>query len=270
MPASTSTPLPALPPPPMLDTRHALFLDVDGCLLELAPTPDAVQVPPWLAGLLDELSRALDGAVAVISGRSLDALARLLAPWPLVAAGVHGAEMQLPGQPPMRASGEAAAQLAQRLAALPRRWPQVLVEYKGTAVAVHFARCPERSEDCRLALQAALVDLPELVLRGGHGVWEAVPAGASKGDALRRLMASAPFAGRVPVFAGDDQTDETAFAVLAHEPEAVAVKIGPGDTLARFRLGTPNQVLTWLQASLAAGLARRPESIAESIVEEYP
>lgn len=248
-----------LPVPPLLTRDQALLLDVDGCLLELAPTPSEVSVPSWLPGLLSELDEQLGGAVAVISGRSLDVIDVLLAPWRAAGAGVHGAELRLPGTDRIRIGPRSAAPIVARLRARFVDVPDVIVEDKGAAVAVHFARCPEREAECEAALLDAMRTVSGMRMQKGHHVREAVPADSDKGTALRVLMQHAPFAGRSPVFAGDDRTDEAAFAEV-NARDGVSVKVGAGPTRARYRLGTPSQVLLWLQASLSSmrGDAERP------------
>ncbi len=237
--------------PPLLTRDQALFLDVDGCLLELAPSPSEVSVPPWLAGLLTELGDALDQAVAVISGRSLEVIDTLLAPWHAAGAGVHGAEMRLPGTDSVTVAPRSAAAIVARLRKRFLGVPDVLIEDKGSAVAIHFARCPEREAECEAALIEAMAGVPGMRVQSGRLVREAVPADSDKGAALRVLMQHAPFAGRVPVFAGDDRTDEAAFEEAATH-QGFGIKVGSGPTAAQHRLGTPNQVLMWLQASLAS------------------
>ncbi|MGH8519002.1 MAG: trehalose-phosphatase [Panacagrimonas sp.] len=238
-----------LPVPPLLTRDQALLLDVDGCLLDLAPTPNEVSVPSWLPGLLGDLEVQLDQAVAVISGRSLDVIDILLAPWRATGAGVHGAELRLPGTDRIQLAPRRAAAIVARLRARFVDVPDVIVEDKGAAVAVHFARCPEREAESEAALLEAMRAVTGMRMQKGHHVREAVPADSDKGTALRVLMQHAPFMGRPPVFAGDDRTDEAAFAEV-NSMEGISVKVGRGSTEARYRLGTPSQVLLWLQASL--------------------
>lgn len=237
--------------PPLLTREQALMLDVDGCLLELAPTPSEVSVPPWLPGLLTDLGNQLGQAVAVISGRSLDVVDSLLAPWRAAGAGVHGAELRLPGTDRIQLAPRRASAIAARLRARFVDVPDVIVEDKGAAVAVHFARCPEREAECEAALLDAMRAVPGMRMQKGHHVREAVPADSDKGTALRVLMQHEPFVGRSPVFAGDDRTDEAAFREV-NALDGISVKVGRGPTEARHRLGAPSQVLLWLQASLAS------------------
>lgn len=240
-----------LPVPPLLTRDQALFLDVDGCLLELAPSPSEVEVPPWLAGLLTDLGETLDQAVAVISGRKLAVVDTLLSPWRAAGAGVHGAEIRLPGTDRIQFVQRSASAIVAKLRAKFVGEPEVLIEDKGAAVAIHFARCPEREAECEAALLDAMRAVPGMRMQSGRLVREALPDDSNKGTALRVLMQHAPFAGRMPVYAGDDRTDEAAFAE-ARTQQGFGVKVGAGATAAEHRLGTPNQVLLWLQASLAS------------------
>jgi trehalose 6-phosphate phosphatase len=226
-----------------------LFLDVDGSLIELAPSPDAVHVPAWLPLLLDELSAALGGALAVISGRSLEQIDRLLAPWRAVGAGIHGAELRWADQTQMQTAGHSLQALVERLRLRLTCWPEVRVEDKGIAVAVHYAQCPALAERCEMALIEETLHLPELRLQRGRCVIEALPAERDKGLALRNLMVAEPFSGRTPVFVGDDHTDEAAFKAL-HGSAGFGVKVGAGPTAAQYRLDTPEQVCGWLRAGL--------------------
>ena len=250
-PAAAAPPDRELPVPPLLTRDQALFLDVDGCLLDLAPTPGEVTVPVWLAGLLSDLGDQLDQAVAVISGRSLDVVDVLLAPWRAAGAGVHGAQLRLPGSDRIERQPQDVSRIVTRLRARFAEVPEVIVEDKGAAVALHFARCPERQTECEEALLDAMRWVPGMRMQKGHHVREAVPAASDKGAALRALMRPAPFYGRTPVFAGDDRTDEAAFTEVVARG-GVSVKVGRGPTGARYRLGSPSQVLSWLQASLAS------------------
>lgn len=251
-PETTVTPAAALPAPPPIGREHALFLDVDGCLIDLAPSPGEVRVAPRLPLVLSELGEELGGAVAVISGRSLGVIDQLLAPWRACGAGVHGAEIRLPCDGQTRYRGASLRPVVERLRERFGAHPDVLVEDKGMAVAVHYARCPEMQVRCEAAVLEEIRHLPDLRLQRGRAVIEALPQESDKGTALSALMRCEPFAGRIPVFAGDDRTDEAALAVLRDHPQAVGVKVGPGATAARYRLDSPTEVRGWLEASLRA------------------
>jgi trehalose 6-phosphate phosphatase len=197
----------ALPKP---GDRWALFLDLDGTLLDLAPRPDLVAVPYGLIALLERLASALQGAVAIVSGRPLAEVDGLLHPLQVAGAGEHGAFCRLPSgdvvspQPP----GVPAAWRA-RIDAFAAMAKGIVVEQKASAVAVHYRAMPD-AEPALLALLKSIV-APEddsFTLSPAHMCWEIRPRGIDKGTAVRRLMREKPFLGRRPVFVGDDVTDE--------------------------------------------------------------
>ena len=241
-----------LPAPPLLSERHALFLDFDGTLVELAARPDRVVVDEELPGTLDLLADRLGGAVAIITGRWLADVDGLLASVALPGAGLHGAEVRdhAGATVQVRAVGgiaDLARALRERFAADPR----VLVEDKGAAVALHFREAPERAGECREALRALATEWPGLEVVPGKMVVEARAIGADKGGALRRLCAAPPFAGRVPVFVGDDVTDEDGFAAAA-AAGGFGVKVGDGPTRGHYRCAGVADVHAWLHASASA------------------
>ena len=237
---------------PNLDPRAcALFLDVDGTLLDIAPRPDAVQVPDGLVADLDALRRAGSGALALVSGRAVAVLDALFAPLRLPAMGGHGTQMRLEPDAAIEAETLIDARLADALRHLPARLPGVLAEDKGTAFALHYRARPDAGPALRKAIAEALEDARGLDILDGHFVFEVKPAAIDKGTAVAAAMARAPFAGRHPVFIGDDVTDEFAFrAVNALGGTAIAVgRMRPG---ARFVLPGPAAVRA-LIARLAAG-----------------
>ncbi len=238
------------PPPPADD--WALFLDVDGCLLDLADTPDAVVVPDGLRGRLDALQSRLDGALALVSGRSIAMLDALFAPSRFNAVGLHGVERRSPeeasnGAPPppeLAGIGKAAARLA-------TVYDGVVVEDKGPALALHWRRAPD-AEPALLAFAAHSVEqLPGYRLQHGKQVVELYPGGADgegidKGHAITRFLQAPPFRGRLPVFAGDDLTDESGFEAV-NAQAGVSVLVGQRTpSAARFRLQDPAAVRAWL------------------------
>lgn len=241
---------PPLTAPPPLSAQAALFLDFDGTLAELAPRPESVTVPEFLPKLLDALVARLDGAVAVITGRPLAEVDALLAPVSLPGAGLHGAELRTQGG--ARVTLRTVAGIEQLALALRAKFagdPRLLLEDKGAVLALHFRQAPERAQDCAAALRELTADRSDLEVILGNRVVEARPRGSDKGHALRRLLSEAPFAGRLPVFAGDDRTDEDAFAAVV-ELGGYGIKVGTGPTAAQYRCAGVTAVHAWLRSSL--------------------
>jgi trehalose 6-phosphate phosphatase len=250
--------------PPRLTPDAALFLDFDGTLVALAETPEAIEVPSALVALLGDLHDLLGGALAVVSGRQIDVIDRFLAPLRLPAAGEHGVQrrdaeglMQEQHAPDLALVLEAANELA-------RIYEGLLVERKHAAIALHYRLAPQLEAVCRDAMERVIADQPQLELMHGKFVFEVKPAGINKGIAIDAFLREAPFAGRVPVFAGDDTTDESGFAVV--QPRGgVAIKVGSGPSQALHRLDSPRAVFEWLVAARdllaapASGTPRKPE-----------
>ncbi len=236
-------------PLPAPDPDWALFLDIDGTLLDLAPTPSQVEVPPELPGLLQALSGVLDGAVAVISGRALADIDILLAPLTIAAAGQHGAEIRLPDGKIERlgAVGGALAALMPRVAAFAATHPGLLVEDKGMTIAVHYRQVPQYQNELERFLGDLAVEQDELIetIRG-HRVFEIKPRNFNKRTAVEHFMRTAPFAGRNPVFIGDDRTDEDGFAA-AQAQGGVAIRVGPdAPSIATRRIADPARTRAFL------------------------
>lgn len=207
-------------------SSHALFLDVDGTLIDIAPHPDAVVVPEGLVGLLGDLSGHLDGALALVSGRTLARLDELFAPLRLPAAGIHGGELRLAAEGPVEAQGAPMpAPLRQGLAALGAGFPGVFAEDKGAAIAVHYRAVPEAGPELGRAITALVDEAGDgYSVLPGHMVFEVKPEGHDKGTAVETLLAQPGFKGRTPVFVGDDVTDEAGFrAARAHGGSAISV-----------------------------------------------
>lgn len=192
----------------------ALFLDVDGTLLEIAETPQDVHVPDKLKQLLIDLSMHLDGAIALVSGRSLDDIDQLFAPLRPCASGMHGCELRDAAgrvtRPPLIRQRLDGARVA--LTQFVRDHPGLLLEDKGFGLALHFRRVPYLSAEVQDVMKVLLG--PDFVLQPGKCVFELRPAGTSKGSAIAQFMKEPPFHGRAPIFVGDDVTDEEGFAVV--------------------------------------------------------
>ncbi|WEF24153.1 trehalose-phosphatase [Paracoccus sp. S3-43] len=236
---------------PALTADTALFLDFDGCLVEIAPRPDAVTVPPGLARRLERLHEALGGAVALISGRDVANLRRYLPGFPGAMAGSHGAELALGGKD-IAATHDADLDIPALHAAAAgavAAHPAILVERKPHGVALHYRADPS----LRLVVEEVMQQLadahPNMVLQPAKMAVELRPAGTGKDGALDRLMAMPPFSGRVPVYAGDDLTDEAAMA-RAQALGGDGIKIGAGDSVARYRLDDPAALARWLDEAL--------------------
>ena len=240
--------------PPLQDpAASAIFLDVDGTLLEFAEQPMDVVVPAPLRALLADLHRAGGGALALVSGREIATIDRLFRMPELAVAGLHGLERR-DGSGCLRrrpAAGPAFAALERRLADFARTHPGVTLEHKRVALAVHYRAAPGQAAAVAALAEALEADLPaEFRVQRGHQVVEVRPAGADKGVAIGEFLAETPFAGRRPVFVGDDLTDEHGFEVI-NTAGGLSVKVGGGPSAARYRLAGPAAVHRWLTASLA-------------------
>jgi trehalose 6-phosphate phosphatase len=237
----------------------ALFLDVDGTLLEIQDEPGAVDVPKRLCRVLAELQRAGDGALALVSGRSLRQLDELFSPLRLSAAGLHGLERRNLRSEVVRAKPDPKVleHARQRLSAFADRHAGVLLEDKGLTLALHFRKAPEHRPLAAAAAEAAVADSEgALVLLEGKMVFELKPPGCDKGQAIAAFMREPPFTGRRPVFAGDDVTDEAGFAVV-NDLGGITIRIGPDDrrTAAIYRHENVSAMQSWLVDLLTAGAA---------------
>lgn len=236
---------------PKLDpSQTALFLDFDGTLAELAPQHDAVEVPADLVALLQGLAERLDGALAIVSGRRLSELDALLAPLQLPVAAEHGADQRQPDgrrvslpPPDLRSVIALARSMAQQHAGL-------RVEVKTAAVALHYRQAPALEGYCLQALTQALMRRPGLELLPGKYVLEVKASGFDKGSAMAAFMTEPAFAGRLPLFAGDDRTDEAGFAWV-QSVGGHGLKVGEGATQARHRCTSPTELRGWLARTLA-------------------
>lgn len=229
-------------------STDALFLDLDGTLIDIAPRPDEVHAPKDLINTLDALHRRLGGALAVISGRPIATIDAVLSPLRLPASGVHGAEIRREFQGsitlhPTRIISTAVRWLLAPLASI----PGVLVEDKGVAIAVHYRQAPEAEEEIRdVVTMAVRADRDEgLTLVPGKCVYEIKYAGYSKGTALVEFMSHSPWAGRRPVFVGDDVTDEHAFAELPRW-DGLGLAVGQERAGAIKAFYTATEVRNWL------------------------
>ena len=233
---------------PAFASDWAIFLDVDGTLLDIVEHPRAARVEVRLLAVLGHLQRLVRGAIALVSGRSITELDRLFAPLRLALAGQHGAERRsAAGEFHVESAASGALAYARgALAALSERNPGVLLEDKGLALAVHFRGAPGLEPLVERSLDEIVVrSAGGLALQRGKMVLELVPHGRNKGSAIAEYMREPPFAGRTAVFIGDDSADEPGFA-LVNGLGGHSVKVGPGASAARYRLSGAAEVRTWL------------------------
>lgn len=238
-------------PPPLdalgINGSLALFLDFDGTLVEIAPTPDGIDVPPNIANRLEDLAGRHGGRVALVSGRSLENLAQHIGEAGLARAGSHGAERKradgrLLGDEPAAIPPEA-ARAAQAFASAREG---VDYEAKRHGAAVHYRSAPAlECEVIRFAVETAATH--GLVVKRGKCVAELVHRGADKAGAVRAFMGEPPFRGSVPIFVGDDITDEDGFRA-ASEMGGFGIIVGDrASAFARYRLANPAEVHAWLK-----------------------
>jgi trehalose 6-phosphate phosphatase len=207
----------------------ALLLDIDGTLLDLAPTPREVWVPPGLAKTLNRLLARTSGALALVSGRSLNDIDLIFAPEQFPAVGGHGAEMRLSTDseavaahaPPMD------KELKRRLAAIAKLSPGILLEDKGYSLALHYRLAPHAEKAIYEAVSLIRADLPNAPIEvlPGKSVCEIKHSGFNKASGVIELMKHEPFKGRRPLFIGDDVTDETVFAIMP-DMDGLAFSVG--------------------------------------------
>ena len=234
--------------------RTAFFLDFDGTLARIVPDPAQAAVGPDVLAALRQLAQAAGGAVAVVSGRSIAQLDRMLHPLRLPAAGVHGLERRDAGGRVSKTPFDAALhhRLAAAVGAFVGGRPGLLAEVKPGSVALHYRKRPETEMDClAFAIEAARAE-PRIRIMPGKKVVEMKLGPRTKGDAIADFMAEPPFAGRLPFFAGDDVTDEAGFAVV-NAMGGVSLKVGPGETQARHRIEGIAAFTTWLEQLAAQG-----------------
>lgn len=236
------------------DRPLALFLDVDGTLLDIARRPEEVVVPEDLGALLQSASQALEGALALVSGRAIGDLDRLFAPLRLPAAGQHGAELratplgEVIGTPPPSHLADVSGVL-RRFAAT---HPGILVEDKNASVAVHYRRAPQFRDELEAFTRAAIATNNEHM-----EILEAVMAfdvklrSVDKGRAVGWFMQRPPFAGRLPVFVGDDHTDEFGFAAVS-KLGGHAIQVGTSrPRVTPWHIATPAELRWWLRFAVA-------------------
>jgi len=231
---------------PPFQPDWAFFLDVDGTLVDIAETPEAVDPGPHEIALLKRL--AAQAPVALISGRSLARIDELFAPLVLPAAGQHGVERRGADGKRHRHRFPVAAlkPAAGGIRSFAERHKGLVFEDKGASVALHYRKAPQLAAVAQTAVRDAAAPLGEAVeVQHGKMVVELKPAGCDKGKAIEAFMREAPFSGRTPVFIGDDVTDEYGFRTV-NRLGGHSVKVGEGLSAARWRLADPAAARAWL------------------------
>lgn len=252
---------------PAISAQTALFLDFDGTLVEIASDPDAVVVPTGLTATLLQLQTRLGGALAVVSGRSLPDLDRYLKPLRLPLAAEHGAQRRMSASDePITLAHPDLRHLVQAAYVFAAARPGMRVESKCAALALHYRQAPQLQAECVAFMTAAVEATAGVELLHGKCVLEIKPSGISKGTAISDFMKLPAFKGRIPVFVGDDTTDESGFSVV-EALGGIGIKVGPGATLASRRCDTPADVLRWLRQSTSAAPLRAaaPSSVQQAV-----
>ena len=244
------------PPPPLALERMALFLDYDGTLVAIAPTPEAACADAALRELLAGLDHALRGALAIVSGRPVGDIDGFLAPLRLTVAGLHGLDLRgRDGRHRTAAGAETALAPARAaLAALHARTPGTLLEDKRLTIAFHYRGAPQAGPEAQaLATRLVAESGGELQLLPGKMVVELLPAGCDKGRAVAELVSLPECGGRRPVFVGDDVTDEAGFRAV-NDRGGLSIVVGTieRDSEAIHEIQGVEQLRAWLAAGLAA------------------
>lgn len=270
---SSSRPLPSAHAPlsgplPAIGAQTALFLDFDGTLADLAPEPGAVQLVSGVIPALHRLSGQLGGALAIVSGRRLADLDGFLAPLQLPLASEHGAQRRDMQGRVLSLAEPDLSELARSATEFAAQHDGLRVEIKLAAVALHYRHALELESLCLRVMQEAADRTPGVELLRGKCVLEIKPANVSKGSAIKAFMGEAPFAGRLPLFAGDDTTDEAGFAAV-QSLGGEGIKVGEGATVARHRCTSPDALREWLHAAFG-GRSRQADDAPAAAPGSHP
>ena len=235
------------PPPDVRSTDLAFFLDLDGTLAPIVDDPDKAAVPPETLAVLSRLVETTQGAVAIVSGRALDEVDRMLHPMVLNVAGSHGAEMR--GGGTAATAGRIPTETVRRVQAFGKQH-SLLVEPKAGAVALHYRSAPDLGPECRALIDEVAQSDPALRAMHGKMVSEVALKSHSKGTAIEVFLATQAFMNRLPVMVGDDVTDEDGFT-MAQQHGGFGIKVGEGDTVARYQVSSLEDLRSWLAATLS-------------------
>jgi len=240
--------------------KCAILLDIDGTILDLASTPQQVWVPTGLRQTLARLDALTGGALALVSGRPLHDIDLIFSPLELAAIGGHGAELRaLPNAQPVLRAKPLSAALKRQLAGIAELGPGILAEDKGYSLALHYRLAPERGDDVRAAVdRICAIEPPGTIdILPGKFVVEIKPAGIDKANAVCDLMNRAPFAGRNPIFIGDDTTDEPVFGIIS-QFGGLGFSVGRVAPDVNGHFDKPESVRAWL-----ARIANQSQSTAQ-------
>jgi len=235
--------------------KRAILLDIDGTILDIAPSPPQVWVPTGLRRTLSRLAELTAGAVALVSGRSLNDIDLIFSPLQLAAIGGHGAEMRTSaGAEPQMRVGRLGAALKRKLATVVELGPGILVEDKGYSLALPYRLAPEKADALRAAVEGICAGVPPgtIDILTGKLVMEIKATGVNKADAVCELMSCPPFADRKPIFIGDDTTDVPVFGIIA-KFGGLGFSVGRIVADVDGHFDTPETVRSWLARIAAQG-----------------
>ncbi|MEQ1669839.1 MAG: trehalose-phosphatase, partial [Hyphomicrobium sp.] len=231
--------------------EHAVFLDFDGTLTEIAPRPSLVRLAPDALAILRSVFELTDGALAIVTGRSLAEIDFFLKPFNSCVAAVHGASIRYPDGSLWHYGllHEIFPRLLKKAQKALGKHDGIIIENKGMAIAIHFRARPELGPLCRAVARHIANSNPRLICQAGKMVIEIVPSDVGKGAAIRNLLQVPPFFGKRPLFAGDDLTDECGFDAV-NAKGGISIKIGGGETRAAYKLDDPGSLRQWLGVHL--------------------
>jgi trehalose 6-phosphate phosphatase len=239
----------------LIHSQHALFLDFDGTLADIAPHPSAVYVHSDMVPMLRNLHHVLGGAMAIVSGRPIAQIDMFLNPLKLPVAGEHGTQLRNSEgeffELDARTLAPTLAPLLESAQLLARQHPALLLEVKTAGLALHYRMAPALYNLCWQTLSPLVQHQPNLVLMRGKYVIEVAPSMVDKGTAIQHFLQQPPFAGRTPVFIGDDSTDEAGFAAV-QDLGGQGIKVGAGPSVAQHRCPNPSALRSWLAQALSA------------------
>ncbi|WP_338049283.1 trehalose-phosphatase [Rosenbergiella gaditana] len=226
---------------------YAFFFDIDGTLATLQATPEAVSIPAPVITHLTLLTQNLSGALAFVSGRPLSQIDELTYPLRGAAAGIHGAEIRtLNGELiATRVDPQQLCEIDQQLSRDIEPMPGVRLEKKSIAFALHYRQAPTAQQALHELANTIVKRYPDFKVQAGKCVWEIKPRACDKGKAISYLMQTSPFIGRIPVFIGDDMTDEAGFQYVNRQ-QGISIKIGCGESEATHRIDNVTQLYQWL------------------------